>query len=106
MTQQVVIWKGASRREYEYRVYNLDARWNDVPGNYIFAARLGSGWKAIYVGETESFVDRLPTHEKWPCVRRNGATHIHAHINRAGTAARRSEESDLIAEHRPPCNSD
>jgi len=104
MSNQEVFWKGVSGNTYRYIVYGLDTRWNDVPGNYIFAKWTGSRWVAVYIGETESFLQRLPDHEKIACARRNGATHIHAHVNNGGRDARRREESDLVAAHNPPCN--
>ncbi|MCG8561525.1 MAG: hypothetical protein MI824_17130 [Hyphomicrobiales bacterium] len=104
MTAQEVFWKGQSGRQYKYYVHDLDTRWKDAPGNYIFAKKSGQGWVAIYVGETESLRDRIPNHEKWSCARRNGVTHIHAHVNNGGMAKRREEEDDLIAAHDPPCN--
>jgi len=104
MTAQIVNWKGVSGKSYQYTVHALETNWNDVPGNYIFAKLDGNRWTAIYIGETESFAKRLPNHEKWPCVRRYGATAIHAHVNNSGTQGRRNEEQDLIALHDPPCN--
>ena len=97
-------WKGASGRVYTYNVYPMNTSWNDVAGNYIYASRTGNGWKAAYVGQTSSFKIRLPDHNEENCAKRNGATHIHAHTNTNGETARRSEESDLIAQHQPPCN--
>ena len=98
------IWTGASGTQYEYTVFALDTKWDDVAGNYIFAKESASGWQPLYFGETESFRARLvPSHEKLPCALRNGITHIHAHIN-TNDAARLAEESDLIAAYDAPCN--
>ena len=98
MTQpQRVTWTGKSGSQYEYTVYLMDStNWSDVPGNYIFAGLSGNVSKPAYIGETQSFKDRLPGHEKKPCAIRNGASHIHAHVNNGGQAARRAEEADLI----------
>ena len=81
MANEVVTWLG-----YDFKVWKADAvRWNDVPGVYIFAGLNSQGhWTPVYVGQTESLVDRLPSHEKWPEAEQRGATHIHA----------RAEESD------------
>ena|SRR5256885_7596866 len=99
-------WTGISGNKYGYTVYDpATTTWNDVPGNYIFAHQLSTGrWTADYIGETQSFKDRFSNHEKWPCAKRHGATHIHAHVNNGGQAARQAEESDLIASNNPPCN--
>ena len=100
----MVVWTGASGAQYDYEVYELGITWNDVPGNYIFAKTTPAGWQAIYMGETGSFKDRIPNHEVWPCARRYGVTHIHAHTNGGGVSARQSEEMDLRKRYRPPCN--
>ena len=103
MSGKTVKWKGQSGRAYGYTVHELATNWNDVAGNY-FARRTGAKWQAVYVGETGSLKDRLPNHEVRDCARRNGATHIHAHVNGAGERTRRAEEDDVIALHRPVCN--
>jgi len=98
------IWTGASGKKYEYEIYSTNTNWNDVAGNYIFARESSPHkWEAIYIGETESFKDRLPNHNELPCIRRNGGTHIHAHVNR-GNRARLDEEADLLANNTTPCN--
>lgn len=97
-------WHGVSGKGYQYTVYNINTSWNDVPGNYIYAGQTSTGWKAAYIGQTKSFKDRLPDHNEEACAKRNGATHIHAHVNNGGEAARKAEEADLIKKHQPPCN--
>jgi hypothetical protein len=104
MSQRTVNWNGLSGRSYTYQVYLLGTKFNDVPGNYIFARWTGTGWRAIYIGQAKSLSNRISGHEVWPCANQNGATHIHAHTNQAGETAREAEEADLIAQHKPPCN--
>lgn len=97
-------WTGKSGKKYEYEIYAMDTSWNDVAGNYIFAKESSPArWQALYIGQTESFADRLPNHEALPCVRRNGGTHVHAHTNQ-DKQARLAEEKDLLASNNPPCN--
>ena len=106
-TQQTATWYGSSGTAYEYRVYSLEPRWNDVPGNYILTKWTINGWVAIYVGETGSFSDRLDSlasHHAYHCARRNGVTHIHARINMGGVAKRQAEESDIRRRYNPSCN--
>lgn len=104
MTNNTAFWKGQSGRKYEYKALPIYGNnWNDVAGNYIFAKIVGSYWQAVYVGQTESFEKRMPGHNELPCVRRNGATHIHVHTN-ANHDARLAEEKDLIRAHQPACN--
>lgn len=97
-------WEGASGKKYEYGIYSMDTNWNDVAGNYIFAYESSPAkWTAVYIGETESFKDRLPNHNELSCIKRNGGTHIHAHVN-ANSEARLNEEADLLANNKTPCN--
>ena len=101
--------EGRSGRKYTYTVYSITTSWRDVAGNYMFAKRnpASGGWTVLYIGETESFLNRLGnlnSHEKWPCARRNGVTNIFARSNGKGQAARRDEEADLIANYDPVCN--
>jgi len=97
-------WRGTSGKEYMYGIYSIDGTWNDVPGNYIFARETKPHtWEAIYIGETESFKERIPNHNELPCVRRNGGIHVHAHVNR-DSQARLAEEKDLLANNTTPCN--
>ncbi len=97
-------WRGASERKYTYGIYSMDTVWNDVPGNYIFAKRTAPArWTAAYIGETDSLKNRLPNHNELPCVRRNGGTHIHAHVS-SNAQSRLDEEADLMASFDPPCN--
>ena len=99
-----VNWPGASGNVYSYEIYPVGAMWNSVPGNYIFATQRADGrWEAVYIGETGSFRDRLPIHEKLPCVRLHGGTHVHAHVN-SDPGSRSREERDLILQYQPLCN--
>jgi len=98
------IWTGASGKKYEYEIFPIGTDWNDVSGNYIFARQSSpTRWLSVYIGETESFKNRLPNHNELPCIRRNDGTHIHAHINR-DSLARLAEETDLLNNNSSPCN--
>lgn len=102
---QRVSWTGASGQTYQYEVYPLGTQLKEEAGNYIFAKPgAGGGWSACYIGQTSNLNQRLGDHEKEACARRNGATHIHAHLNAGGETVRRAEEADLIRKWRPPCN--
>ena len=81
------------------------AEWNDVGGVYIFARADESGakWYAQYIGETQSFAERLPNHEEWPDAVRLGTTHIHTRTVQ-DTARRQSIEIELIRQFEPPLN--
>ena len=106
-TQQTVTWYGSSGAAYQYGVYPLNTNWNDVPGNYIFTKWTANGWSPLYVGETDSFSNRLGSlgsHHAHGCATRNGMTHIHARTNMGGVARRRAEEADIIRRYTPTCN--
>ncbi len=102
-----VEWEGKSATKYTYWIYPLGTTMKTEPGNYIFA-REGppNNFEAVYIGETGDLNDRLNVkpHEKEPCTRENGATHIHTHTNPNGEDVRRAEETDLIERFNPPCN--
>ena len=97
-------WQGASGTSYTYYVYSLPPNFSSQAGNYIFAKRDGlGGWKAVYIGQTGDLSQRFGDHHAEACVRRNGATHIHAHLN-AAKIDREREEADLLAAHSTYCN--
>ena len=99
------IWRGEDGTTYEYRVFEENTAWNDVPGNYIFAKLTGSSWTALYIGQTSSFRDRLPPHhERWAYAKQHGATHIHAHTGSENERIRRLEEMNLIRYYTPLVN--
>ena len=106
MTTPDINWQGQSGRTYGYWIYPLGTNFKDEPGNYIYAKQTEPNrWRPVYIGQTVSLRDRLADHEKEACAKRNGATHIHVHLTTGGEAARRAEESDLIAKWQPACNS-
>lgn len=97
-------WVGKSGTGYIYNIHPIDANWNDVPGNYIFAREASPHiWQAVYIGETDSLKNTLSNHEAWPCIHRNRGTHVHTHVN-LDSEARLAEEADLVANQKPPCN--
>ena len=98
------MWSGLSGEKYKYWIHPLGTTFKALPGNYIFAKETSPDhWLPVYIGQTESLRDRLGGHEKEACAKRNGATHIHAHLN-SSKQARLAEEKDLILKWKPPCN--
>lgn len=72
----IVTWAG-----HQFTAYPPTTTWNHVSGIYIFARQSSPGnWQALYIGQAQSFADRLPSHERWSEAARHGATHIHALI--------------------------
>lgn len=107
VTSQVltITWKGASGEDYKYWIYPIGKDFDQVPGNYIFAKEGNPNqWYPIYIGETGDLSERFDNHHRITCIKRNGATHIHAHKSSGVAADRRLEESDLIAKWRTSCN--
>jgi hypothetical protein len=103
-TTQTSNWVGKSGKTYTYCVYPLGTSFKEEPGNYIYAKEISPGrWVAKYIGQTKNLNQRLGGHEKEACAKRNGATHIHAHIS-ADEQTRLAEERDLIQANNPPCN--
>jgi len=100
-----ILWPGASGQNYEYWIFPIDSKLNEKPGNYIFAKETKPGhWSPCYIGQTKNLNQRLDDHEKEACVKRYGATHIHAHLTAGDESIREAEEGDLIQKWMPPCN--
>jgi len=98
-------WPGQSGKEYHYDIYSFDTSFRPLPGNYIYAKELPDGdWSPIYIAQTRDLHQRLEGHVKLQDAIDNGATHLHAHYDTAGQAARCSEEHDLIQRWHPLCN--
>jgi len=97
-------WSGKSGTNYKYWIYEIGNKFKEEAGNYIFAKETKPGyWKPVYIGQTVNLDERLENHEKETCAKRNGATHIHAHLN-SKKEDRLSEEKDLIQKWQPTCN--
>ena len=106
MSERTIFWSGASGKQYKYWIDDINTSFKDEPGNYIYAKEISPDrWVPIYIGETDSLKDRLSSnHEKLPCIKRHGGTHIHAHTSSSDEDIRRAEEADLIEKWNPPCN--
>ncbi len=102
---EAIDWVGKSGTKYRYWIYPMGQSFTAKPGNYIFAKETTPNkWRPIYIGQTSDLSARFDNHHKLPCIRKNEATHIHAHTNDAGEKARLAEEADLIANYDPICN--
>ena len=98
-------WTGASGKDYTYHIFPIGTSFKAEAGNYIFAAETNPGrWRPIYIGETSDLSERFDDHHKMPCIRRNGATHVHAKLTPGGKQVRLAEEADLVAHYAPTCN--
>lgn len=83
--------------------YLQPGTWNPVPGIYCFAYNQAGTWRVLYVGKTDSFQRRIPTHERWAEAQRRGATHVLATVVH-GQVERDTLERVLIREMSPPLN--
>jgi hypothetical protein len=98
-------WVGESGQEYQYEVYPIDAAFQALPGNFIYAKQSEDGsWVPVYIAQTRGMHQRLEGHVSVDDAIANGATHIHAHYCSAGQAARCNEERDLVQRWQPVCN--
>jgi hypothetical protein len=93
---------------YEFEVYPLNTTFNTVGAVYVFTKRTvdasGRGTHAlIYIGQADSLADRIPKHDKWPCVMQNGANCICVHRD-DNEQSRLGKETDLRAAFSTPCN--
>jgi len=97
-------WPMGNGQTLNFNIYTSNTEWNKVAGLYIFARKTDeTHWSALYVGQTDDFSSRLPSHEKWDSAVRHGATHVHAAV--VSLAANRDEwERRLIAHLQPPLN--
>ena len=96
----------ASWGGYGFTVYDpAHTTWNNVPGVYIFAGLDATRrwWHAWYIGQTQSFINRLPRHEQWGSAAQQGATHIHARVVQ-DEYERIAIESTLIQSYQPTLN--
>ena len=98
-------WVGESGTQYPYEIHPLDAQFQSVPANYIYAGQSEDGtWVPIYIAQTRALAQRLEGHVSIADATEKGATHIHVHLSTLGQAARCSEEHDLLEHWHPVCN--
>ena len=98
------VWSAVLCKDYTYYVYPIGSHMPDEKGNYIYAKEQGQYWKPVYIGQG-NLKDRSDTdsHHKGDCIKGNGATHFHAHLN-PGQLSREAEEKDLLNNYNTPCN--
>jgi len=105
VSSHVATWVGQSGTQYPYEIHPLDAEFQPVPANYIYAQQSEDGtWVPIYIAQTRALKQRLEGHISAEDARAKGATHIHVHFSTTGQATRCSEEHDLVNQWRPMCN--
>jgi hypothetical protein len=93
---------------YNFEVYSSDTSFNAVGAVYIFTKRTVDGegkgsHTLLYIGQTDSLKDRIPNHEKWTCIQRNGINCICVHRD-DDKDSRLDKETDLRAVNNTTCN--
>lgn len=84
--------------------HQKDAKWNSVPGIYLFSRTAHpSRADVLYVGQCSSFRDRIPSHERWDEAARLGALFVSAYVEPLPYMRDRTEKA-LIEFYRPPLN--
>ena len=97
-------WAISSTETVEFEIYDNNLGWNKAPGVYIFSYQAASGvWLPLYVGQTDDFSARLPSHEKLDRAIHLGATHIHARVVYQ-QPWRDQIERYMIQQYQPPLN--
>ena len=98
-------WVGESGTQYPYEIHPLDAQFQSVPANYIYARQSEDGsWVPIYIAQTRALRQRLEGHVSVADAMAQGASHVHVHLSTTGQGARCSEEHDLLERWHPVCN--
>ena len=104
-----VKFNGASGKDYSFVLHEIDALLPATPALYVAMKLISNNpdqWKAIYFGEAGDLRQRFQSHEKLPCMRLNGATHIGScfNLNMSFEESRKDAETDLLARTSTPCN--
>jgi hypothetical protein len=98
------LWPIGNGQSLQFEVFKIGSvTWNKVAGLYIFTYSDGKYWQPLYIGQTNDFSTRLPSHERLEEAARKGATHIHAAVVQQ-QANRDAWEKSMIAAHQPPLN--
>ena len=97
-------WPGQSGKKYLHYIHLIGTDFRPIGGNYIFSKLNAQGqWVAVYIGQTNDLNARFADHHADPCIKRNGATHVHVHGN-DNQQSRLNEESDLLSKFNTYCN--
>ena len=101
-------WTDQNGNDYKFWLHPVGENYKASSGVYIFA-KLGSDtWEPIYIGECESFkerlTDNLEQHHRFDCILKEGATHLFSMIVDGGLAKREGIETNLRQSFQTPCN--
>lgn len=97
-------WTIGDNQTLSFNIHGENKDWLPKAGLYIFTYQdTGGIWRPLYVGQTDDFSARLPSHERLNEAVRLGATHIHARVVPLQADRDRYEEA-LIAALNPRMN--
>jgi len=104
-----IIATGKHGFNYEFTLYSPSSYVPDDSGVYAFLKQDEvNSYSVIYIGETNSFYDRIYTnleqHNAWPCISRNGVTHVGICPIQGNSQKRLDVETDLRHNYPTPCN--
>jgi hypothetical protein len=89
---------------HEFIIYPPGTQWNNVAGIYIFAGlNPQNQWAPYYIGQCDSFQNRIPSHALWGRAQSLGATHVHAKVV-PQALDRDLIEKELVQAFQPPLN--
>lgn len=103
-----IMFIGKSGNRYTFNTYSENTKFQNIGAVYIFTKRYqdASGTYSqipLYIGESGELGTRIENHEKWPCVMRQGCTHISI-MSESDGRKRLDIETDLIQGYQPVCN--
>lgn len=97
-------WPIGNGQSLTFNVYDKNEGWKSLAGLYIFSYKASDGtWFPLYIGQTDDFSSRLPSHERLDEAVQLGATHIHALVE-SQQLQRDQIEKSLIQYLQPPMN--
>jgi excinuclease UvrABC nuclease subunit len=94
---------------HTFNVYTIGTNFKDIPGIYAFAAEKPKSFEIVYIGETESFKNRLSNnledhHQYFCAVIKHKATHFFTKRLIGGKQKRVKLETALRQIYSPICN--
>jgi hypothetical protein len=103
-----ITWPGAGLNNHQFDCFQIGTLFNEVAGLYIACKQLpNANWVALYVGETQSFKQRLndsyKQHEGVQRAVKLGATHFSL-MQEANPTRRLKIETELRNRLTPPAN--
>ena len=100
---------GESGTKYKFSIYSITHSFPDSAGVYIFTKRTKKNsnysYRYLYVGETNSFEDRLSSHEKWDKAKEKGMNCVFIRrMSNSSKASRQEVEDDIKEKWNPTLN--